>query len=74
VSPVKDQGSCLASYAFSAVGAIEGISVIFYKTQMEYSVQQVVDCSSSYGNQGCQGGNMISTFNYVAAKGKKIFI
>jgi C1A family cysteine protease len=33
VSPVKNQGSCQATYAFSAVGALEGISVIFYKSQ-----------------------------------------
>lgn len=33
VSPVKNQGSCLASYAFSAVGGIEGISAIYFKQQ-----------------------------------------
>jgi C1A family cysteine protease len=39
VSPVKNEGTCKANYAFSASGAIEGISVIFFKTQMEYSTQ-----------------------------------
>lgn len=69
VSPVKNQGSCTASYAFSAIGGIEGISVIFYKQQQEYSVQQVIDCSSSYGNAGCATGNMFNSYNYIAAKG-----
>jgi C1A family cysteine protease len=39
VSPVKDEGTCLANYGFSAIGAIEGLSVITYKNQQEYSVQ-----------------------------------
>lgn len=69
VSPVKSQGSCTATYAFSAVGAIEGVSVIFYKTQQEYSVQQVIDCSQQYGNNGCVNGRMDFTFTYVKDKG-----
>ncbi len=72
VSPVKSQGTCTATYAFSAVGAIEGVSVIFYKTQQEYSVQQVIDCSQAYGNNGCVNGRMDFTFAYVKDKG--IFI
>lgn len=72
VSPVKNEGSCLASYAFSAIGGIEAISVIFYKTQQEYSAQQVVDCSGSFGNSGCNGGTMENSFNYITKVG--IFI
>jgi C1A family cysteine protease len=69
VSPVKDQGQCTATYAFSAIGGIEGISAIFFKTQQEYSVQQLVDCSQSYGNNGCSSGNMVNSFNYIYGKG-----
>lgn len=65
VSPVKNQGNCGATYAFSAVGAIEGVSVITYKNQQEYSVQQVIDCSRNYGNDGCNTGRMDNVFNYV---------
>lgn len=69
VSPVKNQGSCQATYAFSAIGGIEGISYIYYKAQTEYSVQQLVDCSQTYGNQGCNSGSMTSSFDYIKAKG-----
>ena len=69
VSPVKTQGSCPATYAFSAVGAIEGAAFVFYKSQVELSVQQVVDCSQAYGNNGCLSGNMVNSFNYATAYG-----
>lgn len=69
VSPVKAQGNCGATYAFSAVGAIEGYSVIVFKAQQEFSVQQVVDCSQAYGNNGCNTGRMDNTFKYVRDKG-----
>lgn len=39
VSPPKQEGACKANYAFSAVGGIEGLSVIVYHQQTEYSAQ-----------------------------------
>ncbi len=47
------------------MGAVEGVSVIYFKLQQEYSVQQVIDCTVPYGNSGCSTGNMVNTFNYV---------
>ena len=69
VSPVKSQGSCGATYAFSAVGAIEGAAFVIYKSQVELSVQQIVDCSQSFGNAGCASGTMVASFNYAIAYG-----
>ena len=69
VTRVRNQGSCVASYAFSAVGAIESLSAIFYRSPQEFSAQQVVDCSSTYGNTGCTTGRMDNTFSYVTDRG-----
>lgn len=33
------------------------------------SVQQILDCSSNYGNKGCNGGWMESTLRYIKASG-----
>ena len=37
----------------------------------EFSEQQLVDCSTSYGNKGCHGGELEYTFLYLQKKGVK---
>ena len=65
VQKVKNQGSCGSCWAFSAIGAMESSLSIFNKTLPNLSEQQLVDCSTSYGNQGCNGGFMTYGFQYA---------
>ena len=42
---VKNQGDCGASYAFSAVGALEGAVALARGKLITLSEQNVIDCS-----------------------------
>ncbi|CAO2147667.1 unnamed protein product [Urochloa humidicola] len=69
VTGVKNQGLCRSGWAFSAVGAIEGLHKIATGELVSLSEQQLVDCDTDNGNKGCSGGNTEMAFRYVIGNG-----
>ncbi|GAA47435.1 cathepsin F [Clonorchis sinensis] len=67
VGPVLDQDRCGASWAFSAIGNIEGQYFMRVHRLLSLSEQQLVDCDRI--DQGCAGGTPYGAFEGIQQLG-----
>jgi len=65
VTPVKDQGQCGSCWAFSATEAIESQWFLAGNKLVELAPQQIVDCDKGRGDEGCNGGDTVTAYQYV---------
>jgi C1A family cysteine protease len=69
---VENQGACLSCWAFAAAGALESARKIANYSLVPLSKQQLVDCSGSAGNLGCNGGNVGLAYNWMRRNDAKL--
>jgi len=67
VGAVENEGQCGSCWAFVAAESVASACAIKHGKYVELSVQQIVDCSDSYGNDGCNGGLPDQAFQYIIA-------
>ncbi|CAF5151988.1 unnamed protein product [Rotaria sp. Silwood1] len=74
VSSVKNQQQCGSCYAFATTAVLESLYARKWGSNYltDFSPQEIVDCSTLYGNYGCNGGNYESSLYYLLTKGNKI--
>lgn len=64
--PVVNQAAC-GSFVFSALGNLEALYFIKYKTKITLSLQQLIDCNEDF--DVCRGGTMSEIFEWIVNNG-----
>lgn len=72
VGPVRDQVACGSCWAFGTAQALEGQLAIKTKKFRELSVNQIMDCTWDYENNGCQGGEAGPAFRSLVDQKAKL--
>jgi hypothetical protein len=67
VTPVKNEGSCDASWAFAVTGLVEASQLIRAGQLFALSEQELLDCTGS--RSGCSGGSPIAALRTVIGRG-----
>ncbi|CAG9798782.1 unnamed protein product [Chironomus riparius] len=67
--PVKNQGRCGSCYAFVGLEALESAFYIKTGKSFVFSRQEIVDCATSHGTKGCDGGILDGVYSYIDKTG-----
>jgi len=69
VTPTYDQGQCGSCWAFSATEAIESQWFLAGHPLISLGPQQIVDCDTGGEDEGCNGGDTTTAYEYVIKAG-----